>query len=406
MNVVNYMNYYLVGIKGSGMAALACFLKSIGHNVIGSDTVNDYGFESKLKDLGIKILSFSKDNITSDYIYIISNAYKLDFMEVEEIIRNKYSYYYYHEFISSLSGIHIAVSGTHGKTTTTTFLKDMLIDEPIGYIIGDGTGGGIPNYKYLIYEACEYQDHFLVYNPNILVITNIDFDHPDYFKDINDVQKSFNKMKDKSTYVIELTSSDYEIIETTNKDTKFSYLGNIYKVNLVGSHLIKDLILVLKVLTKLGYDKDYIESHLDKLHLPKRRSEETKINNTILIEDYGHHPNEIDSLIEMIKLKYPNYLVTCIFQPHTYSRTICFYKEFIKSLEKFDKIYIDDVFTSKREPYDINKQNQINYLFNMFNRYEDIKKENINFDIEQIIVLLGAGDVHIRFKKMFINEKE
>lgn len=388
------------------MAALACFLKSVGHNVIGSDTVNDYGFENKLKTLGIKINTFSKDNIKSDYIYVISNAYQKDFIEVQEIIKNKYTYFYYHEFISNLKGIHIAISGTHGKTTTTTFLKDLLIDEPIGYIIGDGTGGGIKNYKYLIYEACEYQDHFLVYNPDILVITNIDFDHPDYFIDLEDVEKSFKKLKEKSKYVIELTTKDYEIVEVTSLKTKFLYLGDIYTVNIVGTHLIEDLILCLKVLTTLGFNKDYIKSHINKIHLPKRRSEETKIKNTIIIEDYGHHPKEIDSLREMIKLKYPKHFITCIFQPHTYSRTLKFFKEFISSLDRFDKVYIDDVFTSKREPYDINKQNQINYLFNMFDKYDELNINDIDFSKEQIIVLLGAGNVHIRFKEKLKNEKE
>ena len=109
------------------MSGLACFLKSIGHDVIGSDTVNDYGFETKLKELGIKIIPFSKNNITLDYLYITSNAYNSDFVEVNEIIKNNYTYLYYHDFISTLDGIHIAISGTHGKTTTTTFLKDLLI---------------------------------------------------------------------------------------------------------------------------------------------------------------------------------------------------------------------------------------------------------------------------------------
>ncbi len=400
------MKYYLVGIKGSGMAALACFLKSIGHDVIGSDTINDYGFESKLQTIGINILPFSKDNIKSDYIYIISNAYQKDFIEVKEIIKQNYSYFYYHEFISTLKGIHIAVSGTHGKTTTTTFLKDLLIDQSIAYIIGDGTGGGKPNYKYLIYEACEYQDHFLAYNPDILVITNIDFDHPDYFKDIYDVQKSFDKLKTKSKSVIELNKNDYEILETSNQKTMFKYLENIYITNLVGKHLIEDLVLCLKVLTMLGFNFEYIQTRLEKLRLPKRRSEETKIKNTIIIEDYGHHPNEIKALEEMIRTKYPRYFITCIFQPHTYSRTLKFYKEFIESLEKFDKVYIDDVFSSKREPYDLTKQNQINYLFNMFEKYEDLNVYNIDFHEEQIIVLLGAGNVHTRFKEKLKNEKE
>lgn len=394
------MNYFLVGIKGSGMAALACFLKSIGHNVKGSDTVNDYGFESKLKELEIEILTFSKDNIKDNYIYVISNAYKSDFIEVNEIIKHQYNYYYYHEFISTLEGLHIAVSGTHGKTTTATFLKDLLMDEPIGYIIGDGTGGAAKNYKYLIYEACEYQDHFLAYSPDILVITNIDFDHSDYFKDIYDVEKSFDKLKNKSKQVIELSNIEYEIIETNNSKTKFKYLGHIYEVDLVGKHLIDDLILSLTVLVKLGYNHEFIENNISNIKLPKRRCEETKINNTIIIEDYGHHPKEINALIETIKIKYPKYYLTCIFQPHTYSRTLSFYKEFIQCLERFDNVYIDEVFTSKREPYDINKQNKVNYLFNMFKRFDELNINDIDLDKEQILVLLGAGNVHIRFREL------
>ena len=400
------MKYYLVGIKGSGMSALATYLKTKGHEVIGSDTLQNYGFEQNLISYNIKVFPFSKENIKPEYIYVISNAYKDDFEEVREIKKNNYTHFYYHEFISKINSFQIAISGTHGKTTTATFIKDLLIDEDISYIIGDGSGYGSVNDKYLIYEACEYQDHFLAYHPDILVITNIDYDHPDYFNDLSQVTASFNKLKKQSKMVIELEQDDFEILKVSSRNTKLKYLGNIYEVNLVGTHLIKDLVLAFKVLTHLGYNHEYISQRLNNIKMPKRRMEEKYLKNTIIVEDYGHHPKEIKALYDALKTKYPTYFMTCIFQPHTYSRTFTFYKEFIKSLSLFDQVFIDEVFTSKREPYSTEKQNNVNYLFKMFDSYCNFDFNQINFDNFQIIVLLGAGDVNKRFLEKLKNEKE
>jgi UDP-N-acetylmuramate--alanine ligase len=401
MLLVIFMKYYLVGIKGSGMSALASMLYDMGHEVIGSDVANNYGFEQELIKRSIKILEFSKDNINESYIYIISNAYNDSNVEVKLIKENNYQYFYYHNFISKLPGFHIAICGTHGKTTTTTFIKDLLKEEQIAYIIGDGTGGGTSNYKYLIYEACEYQDHFLSYKPEILVITNIEYDHPDYFKSLEDVEKSFNLMKQKSKIVIELPIDQYQIIEVNSEYTKISYHDNIYMIKLFGKHLIDDFILAVKVLEVLGFDYAYILKHIDNIHMPKRRMQETKIDNTILIEDYGHHPTEIKALYNSVTSKYPNIYSICLFQPHTYSRTLTFSKDFVEALKLFNEVYIDEVFTSKREPYNIETQNKVNYLFNEFNSYKNFDLNNIDFKKEQVVIILGAGDLNIRFIKNF-----
>ena len=156
------------------MSALACMLYDLGHEVIGSDVSKNFGFEEGLQKRNIKVLEFNDNNIKPEYVYIIGNAYKEDFIEVKEIKKHGYEYYYYHDFISKLDGFHIAISGTHGKSTTTKMIVDMLSEEPISYIIGTGEGKGKKDYKYLIYEACEYQDHFLAYHPDILVINNIE----------------------------------------------------------------------------------------------------------------------------------------------------------------------------------------------------------------------------------------
>ena len=129
------MNYFLVGIKGTGMSALAMLLKDLGNNVVGSDENKEYFTDLLLKEKSIKWHPFGS-NLNNDYIYIISNAYDQTNIDVKSIIDNKFEYYYYHDFIGKkLKKDIIAISGTHGKTTTSTFLKEMLNNKLIDVMI-------------------------------------------------------------------------------------------------------------------------------------------------------------------------------------------------------------------------------------------------------------------------------
>ena len=386
------------------MSALASYLYDLGNNVVGSDLDEDFGFEKDLIKRNIKTFSFSKDNIKPNYVYIIGNAYHLENIEVQTIVRNDYKYYYYHEFISTLPGIKIGICGTHGKTTTSTFIKQLLSDEPIAYIIGDGSGYADMNYQYLIYESCEYQDHFLTYKPDILVITNIDYDHPDYFKSINQTINSFYKASKNANKVITLSDINYKIIKNEINRTLIMIENKIIEVNLVGEHNIKNFVLAYKVLKELGFSDDYIKNKIKNIMLPKRRTEESVIKDNILIEDYAHHPTEIKALYNMLEVKYPNKKKVVIFQPHTYSRTLAFSNNFKKVLSLFDDVYIDNVFTSKREPYNKELENKVNNIFKAFKKYNDLDFKTLN---NHVIVLLGAGTVNKRFKEKFIiYEKE
>ena len=397
------MKYWLVGIKGSGMSALASYLYDMGNMVMGSDVSQTFDFESGLIKRNIEVLPFSKNNISPNYIYIISNAYHLENEEVQEIIKNGYKYYYYHEYISTLPGIKIGISGAHGKTTTSFFLKELLKDESIACIIGDGTGFAEKNYKYLIFEACEYQDHFLSYKPDILVITNIDFDHPDYFKNINHTIDSFYKASKNAKKVVTLSCINYEITGMYQNYSKVLIDDYEFILNVVGIHNIYNFILCYKVLKLLGFTNEYIKKRCTNLIFPTRRMEETKIKDLVLIEDYGHHPNEINALYQSINIKYPNYPKIVLFQPHTYSRTISLISGFLSSLKKFDDVYIDKVFTSKREPYNVELEILIQKYFSCFKKYKDFNKELL--DKKVIIVLLGAGDLNRRFKDNILNNE-
>ena len=354
------MKFYLVGIKGSGMSALACYLYDLGNIVIGSDYNETFDFERGVIKRNIQGFTFSKNNLDPNYIYIIGNAYRLENEEVQEIIKNGYKYYYYHEYISTLPGTKIAVCGTHGKTTTSYFLKELLKDEDIACIIGDGTGYAKKNYKYLIFEACEYQDHFLSYRPDILLITN-----------------------------------NYSKVNINN---------NEFIINIPGIHNLYNFLLCYKTLKLLGFTDEYIKNRANKLNLPTRRMQEYKYLSTVIIEDYGHHPTEIKALYEMLNIKYKDYKKVVIFQPHTYSRTLSLITGFIESLNLFDDIYIDKVFTSIREPYSVEKEVLVEKKFSSFKKYKNFDKQLIGKKL--LIVLLGAGNINKRFKEAyFIDEK-
>ena len=408
---------------GTGMSALACMLYDLGHEVIGSDVLKNFGFEEGLLKRNIEVLEFNVNNIKPEYVYIIGNAYKDDFIEVKEIKKRGYEHYYYHDFISKLDGFHIAISGTHGKTTTTKMIVDMLSDEPISCLIGTGYGMGKKDYKYLIYEACEYQDHFLVYRPDILVINNIELDHPDYFNSITDVYDSFKKLSKQSKKVIinvdEKIKEDehfvcygnansdyvYKIIEENQNGYIIDINGEKFTLPFFGKHMINNFLSAYVVLKTIGYNDDYIREKISYKKLPKRRMEEEKIGEQIIIQDYAHHPTEIKSLYDSISQKYPNIPITVLFQPHTYSRTLALSSSFVSSLLFFDEVYILPTFTSSRETYNKTLQKQVDNIFKDFKCVKTIDEVKFKSD-KRIYVFLGAGEVfrYIKNLKEYMDE--
>lgn len=383
------MNYFLVGIKGTGMSALAMLLKDLGNNVVGSDENKEYFTDLLLKEKSIKWHPFGS-NLNNDYIYIISNAYDQTNIDVKSIIDNKFEYYYYHDFIGKkLKKDIIAISGTHGKTTTSTFLKEML-NNKTSFIIGDGSGGGTNKSNLLVLEACEYRDHFLSYKPNILVINNIEMDHPDYFKDINQMLNSYQRLVNQSDLVVVNyddpnvkklkfkavlkvgTQKDadvkYHILDETKDKTKVQIIigKTSYEISVpfVGKHLVYDYVMAYIICILLGE-----KPNVTNINLPHRRIEEYQYGNTILVDDYAHHPTEIKALIETLKKKYPDYKINAVFQPHTYSRTLTLKKEFKEAFDLFDSIYLAKVFTSKRESENVYQQLKINKIFKNYRSF-------------------------------------
>lgn len=405
------MKYYLVGIKGTGMAALAQLLYDEGYYVTGSDSKENYFTESLLINKGIQIKEFNKINITCEYYYIIGNAYDLENCEVSEIISKNFDYSYYHEFIGNMNDKQlIAVSGTHGKTTTTSFIADLL-DYKCSYIIGDGSGAGYNKNNLFVLEACEYKEHFLKYNPNLLIINNIELDHTDYYKDIRAVVKTFQKIANNSKQIL-VNGDDKNIrkIKHRNKitfgfnkkcDIKIKILVEnekgyyvlvkykeelFLKIPFTGKHMIYNFVAAYMACILMGVKPTVKENYI----LPKRRMETIEFKKTILIKDYAHHPTEIKALYDSVINKYKNKKINVIFQSHTYERTIRFKKEFKKALNLFDKVYLMDVFSSKREKESKVLQNRVNRIYRKFNKFQDNILKEIG-EKEDVWIFLGAG---------------
>lgn len=415
------------------MSALALCLNDIGEKVIGSDSNNYYFTEEKLKEKNIPILIFNKNNIKEDnkYIYIISYAYnENNNEEVKKIFENNYQYYYYGDFINNyFNNIKIGVSGTHGKTTTTTLLKTLFYNNEVSYIIGDGNGKGVSNSKYLIFEACEYQQHFLSYNYDYLIINNIDYDHPDYYNNINEVITAFNNVSKKAKNIIinnddsncnkikynnkytfgikndsfvtgEIVQKDrrgYKLKVKVKKDTYYfdlPFFGEYMIYNFLASFTMFYLTHNINKQTIL-----YLNNELKKYNNPKRRKEEIVLkNNNIIIDDYAHHPTAIKYTYDAIKEKYEDYDITIVFQPHTYSRTIFLYKEF-QEVFKNKNVYIMKTYKS-REKEDLLKEETINGIFKEQNKYNINDVLKLLEKPKKIVLFMGAGDIYKEINKV------
>ena len=190
-------HYHFVGIKGSGMSSLAQIMHDLGHEVQGSD-IESYVFtEVALRNKGIKILPFDANNITKEMVVIQGNAFPDNHEEIVRAHELKLDIIKYHDFLGHVINQYtsVAVTGAHGKTSTTGLLSHVMNgDKKTSFLIGDGTGMGLPGSDYFAFEACEYRRHFLSYHPDYAIMTNIDFDHPDYFKNIDDVYDAFQHM--------------------------------------------------------------------------------------------------------------------------------------------------------------------------------------------------------------------
>lgn len=417
--------YHFVGIKGSGMSALAHILFDMGEQVQGSDIEKEFFTEIGLRDKGINILPFNADNIKEGMTIIAGNAFPDNH---EEIVRAKdlgLEVIRYHKFLGDFMSryISVAVTGAHGKTSTTGLLSHVMNgDKKTSFLIGDGTGMGMPGSEYFAFEACEYRRHFLSYSPDYAIITNVDFDHPDYFKSLEDVFSAFQEMSYKVKKAI-VACGDDENLKGLKADVPIYYYGlgehnkvtakNVesvdngttfdvyidgefidhFKTPMFGNHQVLNALAVITICYLEQLDMTAIKDALATFGGVKRRFSEKKFGTQILIDDYAHHPTEIKATLESASKKYPNKEIIAVFQPHTFSRTSAFLQEFADSLKVADKTYLCDIFGSAREA---SGELSIKDLQDLIPDAELISEETasqLKVHENSVIIFMGAGDI-------------
>lgn len=440
------ISVYFVGIGGISMSGLAEILQTFDFRVSGSDEKKS-AITTKLENNGIKILyGQRKENITKEIdCAVLTSAIHKDNPEYIALEELQIPMISRAEMLGQIMANYetaIAVSGTHGKTTTTSMISEILLHaevDPtlsIGGILKSINGNiRIGKSNYFVTEACEYTNSFLSFHPTISLILNIEEDHLDFFKDINEIRDSFHRfarllpthgcliisdsipnvtelIEDLScqvlTYGFDCNSNYYASDIHYNQFGHATFLLHMpnqkeYKITLQvpGEHNVLNALASFVLADLLSIDFTLIQEALYTFKGTDRRFEyKGSIGGITIIDDYAHHPTEITTTLKAAK-NYPHNSIWCVFQPHTYTRTKAFLKEFAVALSHADKIVLADIYAA-RETNTLgisseNLQNEILalgkecYYFPSFDEIENfLLQECMNGDL---LITMGAGDV-------------
>lgn len=401
------------------MASLTHILLDKGYEVIGIDSNNYVYTQDDLLKRGLKIYSFNEYKFLNDDILIYGHSFK-DIQEVskaKEICKENYEY---HEYVNKLvknSKLSIAISGSHGKTYTTGLISYLLNNiTKASYLIGDGEG------KYngddiFVFEACEYQDHFLIYHPDICIVLNIDYDHVDYFKSEEDYLKTFEKfIKNSKVAILNKNNenikklninnalffniNDVKKLKLIDKGYTFTLKNKKINTNIYGKKHIENILSVITLFDYLNINiNDYLK-YLSTFLGVKRRFREIITNGDIYIDDYAHHPSQIQYTLEMVKNKYPDYVLIVFFKPDRPSRFLTFYKQIATSLEQANYAVIMDFPSCNENKVDVNLL--INENINKFYIYNENIIEKVRSINKKVVVSLGSKNMQEVYENIFI----
>jgi len=415
----NYVHF--VGIGGIGMSGLARLFLHEGKKVSGSDSTQTPNTE-KLKAEGADILYTQEaSNVSSRSdleLVVYTEAMPQDHPELTKAREMGIKTVNYFEALGMVANEYylIAVSGTHGKTTTTAMLIDIFEEASLdpSAIVGSLRSKTKSNYragksKYFIVEACEYRRDFLTLKPDVLVITNLEHEHVDYYKDLESVQAAFHEFA-------MMVPHDGAIITNVHDPRIAPVLTGVaakvvdyrpaidlsLKLRLPGLHNRANAAAAKAVASFVGIESEVITSALENFAGTARRFEyKGESNNAPVYDDYAHHPTEIAASIAGARELYPDKKLTVVFQPHTYSRTEELFDDFVSSLAKADRVILVPVYAARiEEGYTKTSADIVNNLVRLgidSEQYVTLDaamlavKESVGQN--DVVLVMGAGDV-------------
>lgn len=407
---------FFVGIGGIGISALAKMARSKRMEVSG---INDEEGKTvdALKELDIEVI-FQKDfkDLPEADLYVYSDAWLYRGPEILEKAKatGKPVLSYFEALGEFAKGYKvIAIAGTHGKTTTTAMVADILIDGGLDptVIVGSFVKKFDSNFRkgeseYLIVEADEYNRHFLNFHPYIAAVTNIEADHLDCYKDLKDIQNAFDQFLSQS----EIKIADYE-----------KYIEKVPKLSVPGEHNRKDAAVALAIADILKIDQDLSRGTLAKFSGIWRRLEKKGTTNegVIVYDDYAHHPTEIRASLQGLRELYPDKHITVLFQPHLYSRTKALFKEFTECWDGANNVLLLPIYFAREDPdptissdilaeaIHLASNPSPEYLrggkvqaFSDFESAENFVK-NLKLGENDVFVTMGAGEAYKVAEKVF-----
>ena len=370
------MKYYCIGIKGTGMSTLAQILNDLGNEVSGYDDAMGHKFtQVGLEERNIPIYYDQSHPIDPDTIVTYSVAFQEDHPEMQRVKNMGLRIIKYNELVGHIIDMFdsIGVSGTHGKTTTSSLIKHILTNNGgCNYFIGAGDGYAIPSNNFFVVECDEFNRHFTAYHPKYSVITNIEAEHLECYKDIDDIRNTFETFANQTSELV-VANGDNSEVRKINYKTKVIFYGfsfnndaviqnlhlgedgsrfdlyikeelyGSFQVPLYGKHNVGNVCAAILICKELGVPKEIIYDSLKTFKNAERRFAIEKIRDLIIIDDYAHHPTEIKATLEAARQKYPNRRIVAVFKPNTYSRTRDFKDQFVEALKLADKVYLTEI---------------------------------------------------------------
>ena len=446
-HIKKYKNIHMIGIGGVSMSGIAAILNNWGFNITGSDASKSENTE-KLNQLGIPVnIGHNLQDLKTADLVVYSAAIKQNDPEMVEAKKLNIPTIERADFLGMLTRCYkdtICISGTHGKTTTTSMISlcfvNALLDPSIqvgAYLKQIDGNYRVGNSEHFVIEACEYVESFLKFSPKAEIILNIDNDHLDYFKTFENIKKAFIKyvkllpsdgililngddnncldlaLETKASSIITY-GIDNENVNFYAKEISFDNDGfpqfKVYKnkefycdikLSVPGKHNILNALACIALCDKYAIEKEIIKSSLLEFTGAHRRFEfKGKVNNASIYDDYGHHPTEILATAKALSNKKYN-KSWVVFQPHTYSRTKKLLDDFANALLNFDNILVLDIYAARESnTYGISSQDLVNKINELgknalympsFDKCVNYLKSNVKNN--DIVVTLGAGTV-------------
>jgi len=423
---------FLLGIGGIGISAIARMFLAEGKEVFGSDS-SDSEIIAELRKVGAKIEIGQSVDLVPRGVDLIIYTVAIEVAEpklIHTLKKGNVPVRSYPEILNIISKdkFTIAVSGTHGKTTTTAMIAQIMIDaemDPtviVGSLLKDSKSNFVAGKsKYLVVEACEYRKSFLNINPTVAVITNIDNDHLDYYKDVGDIARAFGEfvslIPKNGVVVADLKDENVKIAIKDFTKEKVDYVLQSdldLDLKVPGKHNIQNAKAALAVAKILGIKRDDAVRSLNNFGGTWRRFEykgKSK-GGAFVYDDYGHHPTEIKATLQGAREIYKENKIIVVFQPHLYSRTKILLDDFAKSFYLANEVILAPIYAAREtsDPMisseilakEISKNNAITRVKSM-NNFREIEAYLLSeLKKDDVLITMGAGEANKISDKLFL----